>query len=117
VTRDSASEAASPAITLDDPIPRQIPDWAALPDQQAIRSELHALLRRAIGELPEPYRCVLLLREFEDLSTRETAEILDVSEDVVKTRLHRARAAVKHKLGETAALGRPANPAGSGRAP
>ena len=54
----------------------------------------------AIGALPENYRSVILLRDVEDLSTLETAHVLDLTEDVVKTRLHRARLAVRQKLDE-----------------
>ncbi len=56
------------------------------------------VLDQAIGELPENYRSVILLRDVEDLSTLETAHILDLTEDVVKTRLHRARLAVRKSL-------------------
>jgi RNA polymerase sigma-70 factor (ECF subfamily) len=48
----------------------------------------------------ENYRAVILLRDMEELSTQETAQILDLTEDVVKTRLHRARLAVRQKLDE-----------------
>jgi RNA polymerase sigma-70 factor (ECF subfamily) len=58
------------------------------------------ILERAISALPENYRSVILLRDVEELSTMETAEILDLTEDVVKTRLHRARLAVRQKLDE-----------------
>jgi RNA polymerase sigma-70 factor (ECF subfamily) len=58
------------------------------------------LLDGAIGELPENYKSVLLLRDVEELSTLEAAEVLDLTEDVVKTRLHRARLAVRRKLDE-----------------
>jgi RNA polymerase sigma-70 factor (ECF subfamily) len=44
------------------------------------------------------YRAVILLRDVEELSTAETAEVLEVTEEVVKTRLHRARLAVRQKL-------------------
>jgi RNA polymerase sigma-70 factor (ECF subfamily) len=60
--------------------------------------ELRALLDRVIAELPPAYRPVVLLRDLEELSTEETAEILDLSTDVVKTRLHRARVAMRQKL-------------------
>jgi RNA polymerase sigma-70 factor (ECF subfamily) len=76
----------------------EIADWSALPDAQAANSELREQLRQAIGALPEASRAVLLLRDVEGLSTAETAEVLDVSEDVVKTRLHRARLAVRKDL-------------------
>lgn len=76
----------------------QIADWSQVPDNQLLQSELKSILSRAIGELPEIYRAVLLLRDVEELSTEETAQILDVSLDVVKTRLHRARLAIRQKL-------------------
>jgi RNA polymerase sigma-70 factor, ECF subfamily len=78
----------------------QIADWSSLPDRQMVESELKQVLDRAIGALPENYRCVILLRDVEELSTFETAQILDLTEDVVKTRLHRARLAVRQKLDE-----------------
>jgi len=78
----------------------EIADWSSLPDGPAIRSEMRELLERAIRELPEAYRSVILLRDIEELSTQETAQILDVSDDVVKTRLHRARLAIRQKLDE-----------------
>jgi len=68
------------------------------PDDQLQGGELRALLDRVIAELPAPYRPVVVLRDLEGLSTEETAEILDLSTDVVKTRLHRARAAMRQKL-------------------
>lgn len=76
----------------------QIADWSGLPEDQVLNAELRAELQRAIGELPENYRTVILLRDIEELSTQETAHILDLSDDVVKTRLHRARLAVREKL-------------------
>ncbi|MGO9229817.1 MAG: RNA polymerase sigma factor [Bryobacteraceae bacterium] len=78
----------------------QIADWSRLPDRQMLQSETKNMLARAIGELPENYRAVILLRDVEELSTLETAQILDLTEDVVKTRLHRARLAVRQKLDE-----------------
>ena len=69
-----------------------------LPDSQYLHGELRAVLNRLIAELPPPYRAVVLLRDIGELSTEETAEILDVSPDVVKTRLHRGRAAMRQKL-------------------
>lgn len=78
----------------------EIADWSRLPDEQVLRSELGDVLRRAIAELPETYRSVILLRDVEELTTEETAQILDLSTDNVKTRLHRARLAVRQKLDE-----------------
>ncbi len=76
----------------------QIADWSRLPDGQILDAELKDALDRAISELPENYRSVILLRDVEELSTLNTAQILDLSEDAVKTRLHRARLAVRQKL-------------------
>ncbi len=78
----------------------EIADWSALPDDQAISAQLRRILRRTIEELPEIYRAVIVLRDIEELSTQETAEVLGVSEDTVKTRLHRARLAVRQRLDE-----------------
>ncbi len=76
----------------------EIADWSAVPEQLAQRSQLRDILKQAIAELPEMYRSVLLLRDVEELTTLETAEVLDLSEDAVKTRLHRARLAVRQQL-------------------
>jgi RNA polymerase sigma-70 factor (ECF subfamily) len=71
---------------------------ARLPDAEYLRSELRAVLDRVIVELPPIYRAVVLLRDLEELSTEETAQILDLGVDVVKTRLHRGRQALRQKL-------------------
>jgi RNA polymerase sigma-70 factor (ECF subfamily) len=76
----------------------EIADWSALPDDQVLRGELGDVIRRAIESLPEQYRAVILLRDVEELSTGETAQVLDITEENVKTRLHRARLSVRQKL-------------------
>ena len=68
------------------------------PDARFLRAELRAVLDRVILELPQPYRAVVLLRDIEELSTEDTAQILDIGADVVKTRLHRGRVALRQKL-------------------
>ena len=78
----------------------EIADWSRLPDDQLLQSEMKQVLDRAIGSLPEIYRSVILLRDLEELSTQETAHILDVTEDTVKQRLHRARLALRQTLDE-----------------
>lgn len=62
------------------------------------RSQVRELILSKINELPEDYRIVLLLRDIEELSTREAAEILACSDGTVRVRLHRARAALKKLL-------------------
>jgi len=81
-----------------DHIHLEIADWSNLPDARVLRSELKSVLDSAIAELPDIYRSVVLLRDVEELSTEETAKILDLSLDVVKTRLHRGRLAIRQKL-------------------
>jgi RNA polymerase sigma-70 factor (ECF subfamily) len=76
----------------------EIADWSLLPDRAAENSELRQALDNAVGDLPELYRAVFLLRDAEHLSTEDTAEILGISTDVVKTRLHRARLALRKSL-------------------
>src|SRR5215813_8765144 len=68
------------------------------PEMQAMRGELGRLLHAAVDALPEAYRAVFVLREVEQLSTSETAECLELSEEAVKTRLHRSRALLRREL-------------------
>lgn len=68
------------------------------PEQQTATIETNALLESAILTLPETYRTVLMLRDIENLSTAETAECLDLTEENVKVRLHRARALLRREL-------------------
>ena len=68
------------------------------PEQQALTSQMREVVEAELEALPAIYRTILVLRDVEGLSTSETASCLDVSEDVVKTRLHRARAMVRDGL-------------------
>jgi RNA polymerase sigma-70 factor (ECF subfamily) len=68
------------------------------PERQAFAREMDAILESAIDTLPGGLREVFMLREVEGLSTAETAQSLEVSEDVIKTRLSRARAALRREL-------------------
>ena len=91
--------APSHELSLDDlPPGAEGSDALMPPDAELLRSELRAVVDRVIAELPPAYRAVVLLRDLEELSTDETAQILDVSADVVKTRLHRGRLAMRQKL-------------------
>jgi RNA polymerase sigma-70 factor (ECF subfamily) len=76
----------------------QIQTSAPNPEHQAFATELRILLESAIDSLPEHHRIVFTLREIEGLSTAETAECLSISEENVKTRLHRARALLRDHL-------------------
>lgn len=79
---------------------RPTPPWRELPSRAAESAELRRAVRAAIEELPEPYRVVLLLRDIEELDTQTAAEALGLSVPAVKTRLHRARQALRTLLEE-----------------
>ena len=68
------------------------------PEQQTLRRETIFLLEKAVDGLPEKYRCVFVLRELEEMSTGETANCLDVTEETVKIRLLRARQMLQREL-------------------
>src|SRR5215471_17345161 len=70
------------------------------PEDMASARELGAFLERAVDSLPDIYRMVFVLREAEGMSTADTATSLGISEELVKVRLHRARAEVRRVLDE-----------------
>jgi RNA polymerase sigma-70 factor (ECF subfamily) len=72
--------------------------WSASAEELASRRETRQVVRDAIARLPETYRSVLLLRDIEGMDTREAAQVLEISEPLVKTRLHRARQALRELL-------------------
>lgn len=72
------------------------------PERQAFAHEMKAILEHAIDALPDGLREVFMLRDVEGLSTAEAAESLGIKEDAVKTRLSRARAALRRDLFERA---------------
>lgn len=69
-------------------------------EEHAIRSEMSGCVQGLLGQLPENYRTPLILSEMEGLKNAEIAEILGLSLDTVKIRLHRARARLKKSLDE-----------------
>lgn len=94
-------------LSLQELVPRgyegpvtEIPDTASLPDEEVARSQAARVVRRAIAELPPHYRIVLVMRDMEGLTTRETAQALEIAEPAVKMRLHRARLMVRKQLEE-----------------
>lgn len=68
------------------------------PDSEVLSAEVRAKFHEALAAIPAHYRQVLVLRELEGMSTREVAEILDLTESAVKVRLHRARGMVYEKF-------------------
>jgi len=71
------------------------------PEQLADNAGLRRRLRKALRMLPGPYRAIVFLREMEGLSTREVAQVMGITEDNVKTRLHRARLQLQGDLGRS----------------
>ena len=73
-------------------------EWEGGADELLERAETRALVRSAIERLPETYREILTLRELEELDTAEVAELLGITANAVKIRLHRARQALRGML-------------------
>lgn len=76
----------------------EVVDWCCLPEKEFISEETRSELTRAVAKLSKALRMVFLLRDVRGFSTRETAEILQVNEEVVKTRLVRARVKLRDEL-------------------
>jgi RNA polymerase sigma-70 factor, ECF subfamily len=68
------------------------------PERAAARQEISHVVRRVVGELPEPFRVVFIMRAVEELSVEETALCLGLRPETVKTRLHRARRLLRDTL-------------------
>ena len=94
-------------IPIDDLLPRfdhsghharSIARWRQLPEDRLQSDETRLLVRRCIDMLPDDYRSVIILRDIEELDTEEAAETLGISPGAVKTRLHRARQALRTLL-------------------
>jgi RNA polymerase sigma-70 factor (ECF subfamily) len=87
-----------PAFLEDGHHVQHVVDWRDGADKLLERAETRAFVRECIDQLPETYRTVLLLRDIEELDTEEAARVLEVSTNVVKVRLHRARQALRTLL-------------------
>ncbi len=94
-------------IPIDDLLPgfdrsghhaRSIAPWRQPPEVQLQSEETRQLVRRCIDVLPDDYRSVIILRDIEELDTEEAARTLGISPGAVKTRLHRARQALRTLL-------------------
>lgn len=93
-------------VSIDEPVeteegeqePIQIIDWCCLPENELLSEETREKLDAAVQKLPERLKVVFLLRDINDLSTHETAEVLGLSDTAVKTRLSRARLRLREEL-------------------
>lgn len=106
--RRRGAHAPDKEISLDDVLPRagqdgsppQIADWSDIPLDRLLQGELRGRIEEAILNLPKDFRIVLVLRDQEGFSTRETADILGITETLAKVRLHRARLALRRALAD-----------------
>ena len=98
------SRQRKPETSIEELLPRFLEDghfadppseWQQTAEQALQRRQTREQVREAIDRLPDNYRTVLLLRDIEGLDTAETAEVLEVSANAVKIRLHRARQALR----------------------
>ena len=113
------SRRRKPEESIDALLPAFLPDGhhverysaaVASADQLLEQKETRRAVREAIAQLPDSYRTVLILRDIEELSTQEVADLLDVTPAAVKVRLHRARQALFTLLRQHQAL----KPVGTG---
>lgn len=73
-------------------------DWSQSPEEELLSRETRAMLNRALDELPDHYRAVLVLADVEGLSNEEAAAALEESVASVKSRLHRARMTLRERV-------------------
>jgi RNA polymerase sigma-70 factor, ECF subfamily len=81
-----------------DYIPSDFADWREIPSDALEQAELREALQKALKSLPEKYRTVLILRDVQQLSISETAQVLGITEENVKTRTSRARLQMRDLL-------------------
>jgi RNA polymerase sigma-70 factor, ECF subfamily len=91
-------QAFDPADESNGEIMQSPPSTARSPEQQAYDRELAAVLEKAVSSLSEDHRLVFMLRDVEGMTTEETAHCLNLTEENVKVRLHRARAGLRKRL-------------------
>ncbi len=80
------------------PIPALFIDWKNVPDRFLMLAEVKEKLEEAIAALPEKLRAIFILREIDELSTQESADILGIKTSAAKVRLHRARLLLREEL-------------------
>jgi len=91
-------------VSIDQPVneagdlPFEIPDLKYGPEKLMKQRELRAAIQKAVEELPEDYRSVVVLRDLEGLSNEEVSKVLKLSVAAVKSRLHRGRLVLREKL-------------------
>lgn len=91
---------ADEPLEIDDPdlVGEHVPDWGSNPERVFESREFLAALDGALAELPLDFRTAVTLRDVDGLSTAEAAEVLEIGERALKSRLHRGRMALRAKL-------------------
>ena len=87
-----------PGFLEDGHLEKPASEWMPVPLDLVERKEIAEIVRSNIARLPDNHRHVLLLRDIEEFDTEETAEMLEITPNAVKTRLHRARLALRELL-------------------
>lgn len=107
MSRRKSKFAPAQMLSLDDLMPREFAlspaakkTWQIDPEEIVLNQELRSRLEAAVLALPKHYRLVLILRDMEQLDTREVAEVMGISEETTKMRLHRARLLVRKALAD-----------------
>jgi RNA polymerase sigma-70 factor (ECF subfamily) len=100
MTAFSLDQSLADGIEAEEHVSRQLVDWSKVPDDQLLTAEARQEMDRAIAELPETLRSAFVLRDIQGLSGAETAEVLGITVQAVKNRLHRARLRLRDRLAE-----------------
>lgn len=107
MSRRKSKFAPTQMLSLDHLMPERneagqptVESWPITPEEVVLDREARSELEKAVLALPKPYRLVLILRDMEQLDTREVAEVMGINEGTARMRLHRARAAVRNSLSE-----------------
>jgi RNA polymerase sigma-70 factor (ECF subfamily) len=105
MSRRKSKFAPAQMLSLDALMPKEsgpavpaVKSWEVTPEEILLNKELRSKLKDAVLALPKPYRLVLILRDMEQLDTREVAEVMGISEETTKMRLHRARVFLRNAL-------------------
>ena len=105
MSRRKSKFAPAQMLSLDALMPKEsagaapaVKSWEITPEEIVLNKELRSKLEDAVLALPKPYRLVLILRDMEQLDTREVAEVMGISEETTKMRLHRARVFLRNAL-------------------
>ena len=104
MSRRKSKFAPAQMLSLDALMPKQgtaalaAKSWEITPEEIVLNKELRSKLEEAVLALPKHYRLVLILRDMEQLDTREVAEVMGISQETTKMRLHRARVSLRNAL-------------------